>query len=293
MKFERQSQPPLDPEPSSRPSAKMDAISDGAAGPRRRPQNSDIRRIVDAEIIPRLMMLHGAGLAKDVTPKPQQKVAPSQVLDFARLLVKDDKKAIQAFIKSMLARGCTVERLLLELFAPAAQQLGVWWEDDSVDFVDVTIGASALHRLVYELRPSRTLSGQGQQGRILFSPAPKEQHTFGLLLLGEYFVARGWEVASIYTYDEAEFGDLLSSEHWDFIGFSLASAALIDELATAIERSRRMSRNLSVKVLVGGSACIDDPNILRKSGADFSAGAPSDAVAYCKSMRAGESVKPN
>jgi len=242
-----------------------------------------IREVVDSEIIPRLLLLHANRVElqdPDYTPPD---VDAARIREFARLAIEHEVATCCSYIETLRSEGYTADRLLMELLAPAAQQLGVWWEEDKVDFVDVTIGTSRLHQIVHRLRKDAARRRvETRAPRILLLPAPGEQHTFGLLLISEHFLSHGWDVCGGYPLEVDEAQEMIGAEHWDFIGYSLANDRLISDLGQAISSARKAAFNSRIKFIVGGHAFATDPSLQSRVGADFVASSPADALKLCE-----------
>ncbi|MEL6373923.1 MAG: hypothetical protein AAFR04_08130, partial [Pseudomonadota bacterium] len=201
-----------------------------------------LESVVGAEIIPRLMVLHRelarhGGLGDTADPSnaaPATGPGPSlDVEHFARLTLHSDADPAFTYIDTLLANGISVDDFMMNLLAPTARLLGQWWEDDDVDFVDVTIGTTRLQQAIHRFVPHSTPISHPQQKRILLAPAPDEQHCFGLTILSEVMRARDWHVAGGNAVTQGEVEDLVARESWDIVGFSLANMRLTDALREA------------------------------------------------------------
>jgi hypothetical protein len=156
-----------------------------------------LESIIDGEIIPRLMLMHRESeQAADGAPKAvADEELAAHVAEFANLVLKFDVNVLAAYINVLRQRGVDTESLLLKLFAPAARKLGEMWEADAIDFVDVTVGTSRLQQLLHQFSLPAQTDATGPARRVLLLPTPSEQHTFGLLMVGDFFRRYGWEVS--------------------------------------------------------------------------------------------------
>ncbi len=123
----------------------------------------------------------------------------------------------------MRLKGIAVETIYLELLAPVARHLGSLWEQDLCDFTEVTIGLGRLHQVLRELSPgfSQSVGHAGNGRRILLLPSPGEQHTFGLVMVSEFFRHAGWDVAGGPWEAGADPVTMVKREWFDVVGFSL------------------------------------------------------------------------
>lgn len=230
---------------------------------------------ISQQVIPRLIRAHhahGENLAQDapdfstVTGRP---ISAADVKELVRMVLLPDDHPARASVEAMRLRGIPVEALFIDLLAPAARHLGELWEEDLCNFADVTVGVGRLQQLMRDLSPgllTRAPSGE-QPRRILLLPSPGEQHTFGLVMVGDFFRSAGWDVAGgpVASLD-AE--GLVRREWYDVVGFSLASDVHLSRLAPAITAVRKASRNPRVGILVGGPMFLRQAGLVAEVGAD-------------------------
>ena len=226
---------------------------------------------IEHEIIPRLMLAHR--VAGDVpAPKAEDAVAldGAAVQRFARLVIGPDDGGGWAEVEALLARGVSVERIYLELLAAAARCLGQWWTEDRCDFTAVTIGLGRLQRIMRELSPSfdPLVDQPLDPMRVLLLPSPGEQHTFGLVMVAEFFRRAGWEVAGGAWESGSGAARMVAAEWFDVLGLSLAAEVHVEALARCIADARGASRNRELAVIVGGPLVEVHPELGTRLGAD-------------------------
>jgi methanogenic corrinoid protein MtbC1 len=139
-------------------------------------------------------------------------------------------------------------------------------------FTDVTVGLARLQHLLRELSaPFENEAEHAAHGRrILLGPAPGEQHTFGTLMVEEFFRRAGWDVAGGPRSPD-EILHLVRREWLDVVGLSASCDILFDGLAGLVGAIRRASRNRNVGVLVGGRLFNEHPELVARVGADATA----------------------
>lgn len=231
-----------------------------------------LARTIEREVIPRLMLVHRLPVACPIghaTSDPG--IVAADVEHFARLVIADDDAAALGCIEALRERGVPVESLYLHLLAPAARHLGEMWNDDLCDFTAVTLGLGRLQQLLRRLSASfmeapTILPPNGR--RILLLPAPGEQHTFGLVMVGEFFRRAGWEVAG-GAWERGGQAPLLVGVDWyDMVGFSMAAEIHVDALRSVVDAARQASVNPDIGIMVGGPAFIGKPEAVVQVGAD-------------------------
>ncbi len=228
-----------------------------------------LAQTIEAEIIPRLMLLH-----LDVAPV-EPVVAPgvdgpAEVLKFCALVMQRPLSEALERIVQMQAAGVSLETIYLDLFAPVARHLGEMWEADTCSFADVTIGLSRLQQLMQTLSSSfcDERVTVGRSPRALMLPSPGEQHTLGLYMVSEFFRREGWDVWGNSFPAELDVATLVKAEWFDVVGFSLAGEVKLDALKPCIDALRRASLNPQIKVLLGGPLLLAQPQLVEQVGAD-------------------------
>ncbi len=246
-----------------------------------------LAKAIQHEIIPRLMLAHP--VANVCLPQPLLKapqVSSLDVQEFSRLVLALDEDVAQACIDAMRTRGISIETIYLDLLAPVARHLGELWEQDLCDFTEVTVGLGRLHRVLRELSPAFGLThNQPASGRrILLLPGPGEQHTFGLVMVAEFFRRAGWDVAGGPWEAGADPVVMVRREWFDVVGFSLANEQHMTELARCIDNVRKAALNPGVGIMVGGPTFSLNPEYVAKVQADVAVNDGSKAPEVAESL---------
>jgi methanogenic corrinoid protein MtbC1 len=228
-------------------------------------------RTIETEIIPRLMLaLGGAADARLATNEPHNKIEQSDVDKLVALLLGSEVPLVVAYVDDLRAAGVPLDAIYLDLMAPSARELGRMWEEDLCDFTQVTTGLSQLQSLLHQIsmavQPELKPLEHGR--RVLLSPLPGEQHTFGLAIVMDFFWRAGWDVIGGPIASERELLRLVRDNWFDIIGLSLGSEKWLDQTMAEIRLIRRESRNPAIGVLVGGPVFSGHPERVAMVGAD-------------------------
>ncbi len=241
-----------------------------------------LEKIIEGNIIPRLLLDHRQTLvtAQSAAACATAAWLAKSVDEFAELVVKRDAAASSEYFRSLRAQGASVESLFQDLLAPAARRLGVLWEEDINDFMDVTRGFSHLHQLVQEFGDDFKDEARAPTSnrRALLMPMPGEQHTFGISLVGEYFKREGWRVWGGPPRSIDDIVELVDGQWFDMVGLSVSTVTEPKKVASQIRKIRKASHNKNVTVLVGGYIFIDQPELVGILGADATAPDGQQAV---------------
>ena len=237
-----------------------------------------LTRIVEAEILPRLAQAPRS--ARPGNPNPASVTTDDDTEDLVRLLLTEEAAGAIALINIMQERGATPATLYLGIVTRAARCLGELWELDRCDFTQVTIGMGRLQQVLRALSPSFQLDAirRARTESVLLVPAPGEQHTFGLVMLAEFFRREGWHVAGGPLTSAKDAADMVHGTWMDVAGFSIGSTARLEGLAHCIRAVRRASNNRDLFVMVGGPLFLTHPDLVARVGADSSAADAETAV---------------
>ncbi len=250
----------------------------GAGGYSRfdRPQHRKERLLqtIEGEIIPRLMLVHRVADGRG-EPRLERALHPTadDVAALGRLVLGYDTEHALRFVEAMSHRGVPMDAIYLELLAPTARHLGTLWDQDQSDFMQVTIGLWRLQELLHELAPAFLNAAEpAEPGRRVFLvPVPGDQHTFGAVIVAEFFRRAGWDVWDDPGASKEEIVRIVRSEWFSVVGLSVSCEQHIDGLASVIRAIRRASRNPAIGILVGGQPFIERPERVALVGADATA----------------------
>ena len=229
-----------------------------------------LSRAIEDEIIPRLMLAHPTAVdCLPAAPSVSGQVSQDDVRAFAQLVLEPDENVAHACIDAMRTSGISVETIYTDLLAPVARYLGELWEDDLCDFTQVTVGLGRLQQVLRELSPAFNQSNASTSGnRVLLLPGPGEQHTFGLVMVAEFFRRAGWDVGGGPWEAGADPVVMVKREWFDVVGFSLGNVEQLDDLAACIKNVRAAALNKSICVIVGGPLFLANPEYVAYVNAD-------------------------
>jgi methanogenic corrinoid protein MtbC1 len=242
---------------------------------------------IEDEVIPRLVLSQRAHIHEihtDVTPLSH---AGEECIDeFVRLLLTDELEVAYAYIDSVRVRGVMLTAVYLELLAPAARMLGEMWEEDRVSFADVTVALCRLHDVMRNLSAGQpqTTDTLPQGRRALLVPMPGEQHTFGLVMVADFFRRAGWDVWTDAVPSSSELVSLVRQEWFTMVGLSVGCETHLEGVASTIHALRRAARNRSIGVMVGGSLIAKHPELAIQVGADATGRDARQAVMQAENL---------
>jgi methanogenic corrinoid protein MtbC1 len=234
----------------------------------------DLTHTIEAEIIPRLILAHrNHGASRVTQPLSGARVTPSDFKHFFEVILLDRVDDALSLVVALTAQGVTVETIMLDVLAPTAAKLGSMWEEDSVDFLTVTLSLGRLQEVL------RHISGTSQvvlpagtpRHKVLLSAVPGETHIFSLLLVDQFFRGGGWDAWTLPGATRDELIDLVAREDFALVGLSVSCDAFIGELQQLIPGIRRATKNNALRIMVGGPIFNGRPEFAIELGADGTA----------------------
>jgi methanogenic corrinoid protein MtbC1 len=241
---------------------------------------------VEREVVPRLLVAHRHYAAP---PAPVCAPRTADVEQMTGFVLANDQAAQDDLLQRLRAGGTDVESLYLDLLAPAARRLGEMWEQDLCDFTEVTVGLWRLQTILRDLGRSVIVpvpQTAAPTRRVLLLPAPGEQHTFGLAVVGEFFHRDGWLVSVGLLATAADLGSAVRHESFDVVGISVGCGERMEPVAAAIRAARRGSCNPALRIMVGGPVFSAHPEFAALLGADATASDGREAVLRANALLA-------
>lgn len=240
--------------------------------------------VVESEIIPRLMVAHTRD--SDVVSTPvmpgSATVSYHEAKAFAPLAIEFDASALLDHVDTFLKRGVSIDTVFVELLAPAARHLGEMWDDDTADFVTVTMALWRLQEVVRELSarvPVHGPSGGPDVRTALFSVMPGDDHSFGSVIVEDVFRRAGWATDLMTATSTSSLLAMVARNSYDLVGLTASGTVCAADAPSLINAIRSVSRNPFVGIMVGGHLFNVAPQLAIEIGADATAADALQALA--------------
>ena len=240
--------------------------------PARRSEPSPLRmaRLIEGEIIPRLLLAHRA----DASAVPARAAfGRDEPLALAHLTLRLEVFALLAHVETYLDQGVPIASIYLDLLAPTARVLGDFWDNDVCDFVDVTMGMWRLQQVVHEFgnRAPCPSARTRADRRALFTVPPGDQHSFGLVMVEDFFRRAGWRTWSAPDAALPHLCSIVGRQWFEMIGLTVSTAEHLGGLPDMLRALREASQNPAVAIMVGGQIFSEHPELAARAGADATA----------------------
>lgn len=248
-----------------------------------------LERTIQNELVPRLMTSHRVGpVSPDMAAAVGRALSEQDVNAFVKAVRSPDDTSGAQFIRDALADGATVESVYLDLLAPSARRLGDMWDSDECDFVEVTVALGRMQRLLRDLsQVFLAESGHAEPvGNVLLTCVPGEQHTLGIIMVGEFLLRDGWRVLVGAPWTDSDLHSMVATDWYDVIGFSVGTESRLNVLRRDIRRLKTASRNANIQIMVGGQLFAEDPTMAEQVGANAIATDARQAPVIARSLLA-------
>ena len=214
----------------------------------------------------------------------------AEILRLAAIILGPDDVETVTYLESLRERGLSLDVLHQDLLEPTARHLGDLWNQDHLDFLDVTIGVARLQRMVHYFARLDQIPPYDEMRRVLVVQTPGELHSFGITVIRRFLTAGGWNVRTDAHMSAEQIEEAVANEWFGVAGFSLAGETHIEQLADVIAHVRKASRNPNIGIMVGGPAFVANPNLVGQVGADGMATNGPTAVILAKKLLASSLV---
>jgi methanogenic corrinoid protein MtbC1 len=193
-----------------------------------------------------------------------------RIEEFVVMLFDEDSDRCQEMLGEALAESGDPQKVVEILLEPAARVVGENWCSDECDFLKVTIAVSRMQRLFRRMASECPPTSLPDLSRCaLLTPAPGEQHTFGLSVVDDAFRRAGWEVDCCGCDEETEMFRLVALNHYQIIGVSISVERFLPDLLELSRKLRTRSRNRAIVLIAGGSMVMQNPQGAIEAGFDL------------------------
>jgi methanogenic corrinoid protein MtbC1 len=164
--------------------------------------------------------------------------------------------------------GQSLADIYIHGITKSARLIGELWTSDELDFVNINIAFSRLHRALHEFSTEFLAEGRSESNglSLLLMTEPGSHHGMGAFMLSEFFRQAGWRVSLVAPQDIADFKRMFLSDWFDAVVLSISTDRHIDTVSQAVHELQKASANPRVKIYVGGPMACRVPHALDWAG---------------------------
>lgn len=197
-------------------------------------------------------------------------------------MTQTDPKKITLLLNRMRSAGIR-DTDIADFYIPVvARRLGESWTNDTLEFIDVTIGTANLHTMLHKLDPSWCMPERapfGTMGEICIVVPRGVQHSLGANILAGQMRRAGYDVHLGNDLPLDEIAEFVSSPATMGVMLSATVWEKLDFLRSVVKKIRL--GNPWVPVLIGGNVLERNCDVSAEIGADFATNDWQTAVGFC------------
>ncbi|HUG98591.1 MAG TPA: cobalamin-dependent protein [Gammaproteobacteria bacterium] len=216
---------------------------------------------------------------------PQTKAGRIALAYIAAVLEGDSRKAAE-LVLARVASGLDTEAAYLDVLVPAQREVGRLWHAGELGVIEEHIVTNTTERLMALL--AHDAERAPANGRtVVCAAVTGNVHDIAVRVLADFFEIAGWRAVHLGgNVPTAELGAALQYFDGELLVLSAALSVQLPKVAEAIAAVRRIE-DRRVRVMVGGLAFSDAPEIWRRLGADGYAADARAAVKLAAELCAG------
>jgi len=202
---------------------------------------------------------------------------------FMNLLLRVGTERAESFVVDLMDGGTTLAGVYLRIIEPALREVGRLWETGELDVGEEHLFSEAVQDIMSRIAaPVRK-----RQGRPTFVglSAGGELHRIGIRMVADLFAAEGWE--AVYLGGDLPAASIVRAlgEHdADVLGISATMPYHTNGVQAVIDAVGAAHLAKPVRIIVGGRAFAQEPDLWKSLGAHGYAPDAAEAVAAAKSL---------
>lgn len=201
--------------------------------------------------------------------------SPEELEKLCFALISDDDQAAARMIVELRSEGVRADEIYLNTLAAAARMLGDLWDQDRVNFSQVTVGTGRMFAIMRSMRHLFEPTFLVQDKSAIFASVPGENHTLGVRMAADIFRKEGWEIALKVGLDHDQLVAEIERTPTGIVGLSVAGQHSIEALSRLVVALHIACPHAII--LVSGQSVDEVRPILSLMGVDGIAGTLEEA----------------
>lgn len=188
-------------------------------------------------------------------------------LEYLAAVLEGDSGRATARVLAAVDAGLPVETAYMDVLIPAQREVGRLWHSGELGVAEEHVVSYTTQRLM-ALLAARAERAAPSGRTVLCAAVAGNIHDIGVRVIADFFEIAGWRV--VYLGANLPAADLVSAVQYfdgDLVVLSAALSVQLARLDETIQAVRRIERR-RVRVMVGGLAFADAPEVWKKLGAD-------------------------
>lgn len=188
-------------------------------------------------------------------------------LEYLAAVLEGDSRKGTGLVLDAVASGLPVQRAYLDVLVPAQRELGRLWHAGELGIVEEHVVTYTTERLM-TLLAHRAERAAPTGHTVVCAAVVGNAHDIAVRVLADFFDIAGWRAVHLGASVPApELASAVQYFDADLVVLSAALSVQLPRVADAIAALRRIE-DRPVRIMVGGLAFSEAPEIWRKLGAD-------------------------
>lgn len=183
-------------------------------------------------------------------------------------LLHGDRKSAMKVAEENVNSGDDVGSFFEYVIRPSMYRVGNKWQEDEISVAEEHLASSMISRVISKLYSS-FVTFEENKGKAVVTSVANEFHEIGSRIISDSLELDGWDVDHLgVDTPKSDLIDLLLKGKPFLLGLSLAIPFNMDEVVETIEMVKDRPELVDIKVLIGGKAFNDNPELWKETGAD-------------------------
>jgi MerR family transcriptional regulator, light-induced transcriptional regulator len=221
---------------------------------------------------PAAMLAEGlAELERPVTDSAshidRQSPAGRLALEYLATVLEGDSRKATERVLAAVGDGLAVESAYLDVLVPAQREIGRLWHAGELGIVEEHVVTYTTERLM-TLLASRARRAPANGRTVVCAAVVGNVHDVAVRVLADFFDISGWRAVHLgANVPTPELANAVQYFDGDLLVLSAALSVQLPKVAEAVAAVRRLEGR-PIRVMVGGLAFADAPEVWRQLGAD-------------------------
>lgn len=223
-------------------------------------------------------------LERDPGPATELAVGDQRALLFLSHTLEGNSRLAASYLLELLQQGASVTDLFEQVVVRAQREVGELWHRGEINVAEEHLATLTVQKAVAVLAHGAPV--EPANGKIVVvSSVTGDTHDLGLRLLSELFALAGWRSVPLGAdVPRLDLLQALDAFEPDLLVLSATLSRHLVTIRSTVELIRSHSRWSEIRILVGGRAFGQSPELWRASGADGWASSLGEAVAEADRM---------
>ncbi|MDG5767803.1 cobalamin-dependent protein [Balneolales bacterium ANBcel1] len=188
--------------------------------------------------------------------------------EYFETLISGDRNKASKLVMDAVAGGVPVKDIYLKVFQPGLWELGRLWQMNRISVGQEHFFTAATQMIISRLYP-KIFSTERNGKRMMATAVGGELHEIGIRMVSDFFEMDGWDTYYIGANCPAdELLEELQKQRPDLLGVSVTLGSHIGTAHNLIRQIRDVPELSGLKILIGGRASLDHPDLFSNMEAD-------------------------